>query len=300
MDPADVLTGPADAPALWPDTRNHWPDPRNHWPDAPERRPDAPPGPGGEAGRRAKRPPTTVIGPVEAQAARTPGAPALVLPDGSVVSYGDLNAAANRLSRHLAGLGARPGTVVGLALTRPAEVVPALLAVAKSGAAYLPLDADDAPGRRAWLLADARPVCVLGEGVPGAVRPQEGELAAELVTDPPRALTPQHPLWLAYGPGGRPAGVPVAHAEVDRRVRALQAAYGLGPGDRMLQLGLPLWEFIWPLRTGAALVLTDPDRPAEVGEVVRELGVTALRAAPAVIGGLLPDPGPVHLTPGVL
>ncbi|MEU6234715.1 AMP-binding protein [Kitasatospora sp. NPDC047058] len=237
---------------------------------------------------RVKRPPTTVVGPIEVQAARTPDAPALVLPDGPTVSYGELNTAANRLARHLAGLGARPGTVVGLALTRPAELVPALLAVAKSGAAFLLLDPDDAPGRLAWLLADASPVCVLGEGVPGAVRPRAEEVAARLATDPPRALTPQHPVWLAYGPGGRPTGVPVAHAEVDRRVRNLQAAYGLGVGDRVLQLGLPLWEFFWPLRTGAALVLTDPDRPAEVGRLVRELGVTALRAAPAALAAAQP------------
>ncbi|WP_395293651.1 AMP-binding protein [Kitasatospora hibisci] len=247
-----------------------------------------------------KRPPTTVVGPVEAQAARTPGAPALVFADGTQVSYGELNAGANRLARHLAGLGARPGTVVGLALARPADVVPALLAIAKSGAAYLPLDPDDAPGRLARLCSDAEPVAVLGEGVPGAVRPGPAELAAALATDPPRALTPQHPLCLGYGPGGRPAGVALTHGEADRRVRGLQAAHRLGPGDRVLQLGLPLWEFFWPLRAGAALVLAGPDRPADVGGLVRELGVTALRAAPAVLGGLLPEPGPapVHVLLG--
>ncbi|MFJ5116623.1 AMP-binding protein [Kitasatospora sp. NPDC088548] len=257
--------------------------------------PVAGPATAGPATAGLKRPPTTAVGPIEAQAARTPGAAALVLADGSVVRYGELNAAANRMARHLTGLGARPGTVVGLALTRPAELLPALLAVAKSGAAYLPLNRDDAPGRLSWVLADAAPVCVLGEGVPGAVRPQEGELAGLLATDPPRALTPQHPVCLGYGPGGRPAGVPVAHAEVDRRVRDLQAAYGLGVGDRVLQLGLPLWEFFWPLRTGAAVVLADPESPAEIGELVRELGVTALRAAPAVLGELRPAPAPVHL-----
>ncbi|MEV6973093.1 AMP-binding protein [Kitasatospora sp. NPDC093806] len=238
-----------------------------------------------------------MIGPFEAQAARTPDAPALLPAGAPAVGYGELNAAANRLARFLADRGARPGTVVGLALTRPADLLPALLAVAKSGAAYLPLDPDDAPGRLGWLLADAAPVFVLGEGVPGAERPSEAELADRVATDPPRALTPQHPLCRVYGPGGRPAGVSTSHAEVDRRVRELQAAYRLGPGDRVLQLGLPLWEFLWPLRTGAALVLADPDRPGEVGDLVRDAGVTALRAAPAVFGELLPEPGPVHLAP---
>ncbi|MET8699410.1 AMP-binding protein [Kitasatospora sp. NPDC004723] len=256
------------------------------------------PGTGASRAAGVRRwPATTAIGPFEAQAARTPDAPALLPAGAPPVSYGALNAAANRTARFLAERGARPGTVVGLALTRPADLVPALLAVAKSGAAYLALDPDDAPGRLAWLLADASPVCVLGEGVPDAERPAAAELAGRAVTDPPRALAPQHPLCRAYGPGGRPVGAWTTHAEVDRRVRELQAAYGLGPDDRVLQLGLPLWEFLWPLRAGAALVLADPDRPGEVGELVRDAGVTALRAAPSVFGEPLPEPGPVHLVP---
>lgn len=250
--------------------------------------------------RAARRhPATTVVGPIEAQAARTPSAPAVVRADGTEVSYGGLNADANRLARYLAAeFGARPGTVVGVALGRPAELLPALLAVAKTGAAYLRLDAGEAPGRLAHLLADADPVCVLGEGVPGAVRPPAELLAGRPATDPGRPLTPQHPLCLGYGPGGRPARREVPHAEVDRRVRALQAAYGLGAGDRVLQLGLPDWEFFWPLRTGAALVLAGPAPGAEVGELVRTLGVTVLRAAPELVGGLLPRPEPVHVAVG--
>lgn len=111
------------------------------------------------------------------------------------------------------------------------------------------------------------------------------DVDGELATDPPRALTPQHLLCVGYGPGGRPDAVRLTHAEADRRVRELQAAHPLGPGDRVLQLGLPLWEFLWPLRTGAAVVLADPQRPGEVGELVRELGVTAVRASPAALLG---------------
>ncbi|MFJ7905887.1 AMP-binding protein [Kitasatospora sp. NPDC096204] len=235
--------------------------------------------------RTVRYPATTAVGPVEAQAARTPDAPALVLAGGGTVSYRELNASANRLARALAARGARPGAVVGLAgFRRPAELLTALLAVAKSGAAYLPLDPTDAPGRRERLLAENVPVCVLGEGAPGAVSGLEPD--RELPTDPPRALTPQHLLCVGYGPGGLPAAVRLTHAEADRRVRDLQAAHPLGPGDRVLQLGLPLWEYLWPLRTGAAVVLVDPRQEGEVGTLVRELGVTAVRVAPgALLGG---------------
>ncbi|OKI03652.1 hypothetical protein AMK13_25025 [Streptomyces sp. CB02056] len=234
--------------------------------------------------RTVRYPATTAVGPVEAQAARTPDAPALVLAGGETVGYRELNASANRLARALAARGARPGAVVGLAaFRRPAELVTALLAVAKSGAAYLPLDPSDTPGRRERLLAENAPVCVLGEGVPGALAGLETE--GELPTDPPRALTPHHLLCVGYGPGGRPSAVRLTHAEADRRVRELQAAHPLGPGDRVLQLGLPLWEYLWPLRTGAAVVLADPWQEGEVGALVRELGVTAVRVAPGVLLG---------------
>ncbi|MGW1173240.1 AMP-binding protein [Kitasatospora sp. NPDC002543] len=235
--------------------------------------------------RAARYPVTTVVGPVEAQAARTPDAPALLLAGGESVSYRELNASANRLARALARRGARPGAVVGLAgPSRPVELVTALLAVAKSGAAYLPLDPTDTPGRRERLLAENAPVWVLGEEVPGA--PAGLETDGELPTDPPRALTPQHLFCVGYGPGGRPTAVRLTHAEADRRVRELQAAHPLGPGDRVLQLGLPLWEYLWPLRTGAAVVLADPWQEGEIGALVRELGVTAVRVAPeALLGG---------------
>ncbi|MFE6050671.1 AMP-binding protein [Kitasatospora sp. NPDC056446] len=227
-------------------------------------------------------PATTVVGPVEAQAARTPDAPALVLAGGETVTYRELNASANRLARALAARGARPGTVVGLAAaSRPADLVTALLAVVKSGAAYLPLDPADAPGRRERVLAESAPVCVLGEGVPGALAGLETD--GELPTDPPRALTPHHLLCVGYGPGGRPTAVRLTHGEADRRVRELQEAHPLGPGDRVLHLGLPLWEFLWPLRTGAAVVLADPRWEGEVGTLVRELGVTAVRVASSAL-----------------
>ncbi|MFF0408959.1 AMP-binding protein [Kitasatospora sp. NPDC004745] len=247
--------------------------------------PSGPGAPDPRAARAPKHPPTTAVGPVEAQAARTPELPALVIAGGAVVTYRELNAAANRLARVLTARGARPGAVVGLAAAgRPADLLTSLLAVAKSGAAYLPLDPADAPGRRELLLARTAPVCVLGEGVPGALAGLDA--AGELATDPPRALTPQHPLCIGFGPGGRPEEVRLTHGEADRRVRELQAAHPLGPGDRVLQLGLPLWEFLWPLRTGAAVVLADPHWPGDVGTLVRDLGVTAVRAtSTALLGG---------------
>src|SRR5690606_37020485 len=77
----------------------------------------------------------------EAQAARSPGATALVCGD-ETLGYGELEARANRLARHLAAAGIGPESVVALAIGRSPDMVVALLAVLKAGAAYLPLDPD--------------------------------------------------------------------------------------------------------------------------------------------------------------
>ncbi|NTI00371.1 AMP-binding protein, partial [Agrobacterium rhizogenes] len=96
----------------------------------------------------------------EAQVARTPDATALVFED-TRLSYGELNARANRLARHLIDLGVGPETIVGLCLERSVEMVVALLAVLKAGGAYLPLDPDYPADRLAFMVEDAKPLCVL-------------------------------------------------------------------------------------------------------------------------------------------
>ncbi len=91
----------------------------------------------------------------EQQAARTPHAPA-VISGGAELTYAELNARANRLARHLITLGAGPERLVAIAMPRSADVIVAVLAVLKSGAAYVPVDPDYPPDRIAFMLADAR------------------------------------------------------------------------------------------------------------------------------------------------
>ncbi|MDI3385098.1 amino acid adenylation domain-containing protein [Streptomyces sp. B-S-A8] len=258
-------------------------------------------------------PPTTLIGPIEAQAARTPDAPALVF-DGSTLTYGELNARANRLAWHLAELGVRPGALAAVAVPRSLDLVVALLAVAKAGGAYLPLDPDYPAERLAHMVEDARPAVVIadtaarvpaGVGVPAVVL-QGLDVSGELPVNPPRALTPQHPAYVIYTSGstGRPKGVVVPHGAIDNRLRWMQAEYPLGPGDRVLQktpsgFDVSVWEFFWALRVGATIVMAAPGGhkdPAYLARTIREQAVTTCHFVPSMLQVFLAEPGAADCT----
>ncbi|MEU7202334.1 amino acid adenylation domain-containing protein [Streptomyces sp. NPDC045470] len=258
-------------------------------------------------------PPTTLIGPIEAQAARTPGATALVFGDTSW-TYAELDARANRLARHLASLGVRPGTLAAVAVPRSADLVLTLLAVLKAGGAYLPLDPDYPADRLAYMLDDARPVCVVtdrdgrvpGDGQPPVVVLEGLDLDAYSGTVPPRPLTPDHPAYVIYTSGstGRPKGVVVSHRAIDNRLRWMQGQYGLEPGDRVLQktpsgFDVSVWEFFWPLRQGATLVVAEAGGhrdPAYLARVIREQAVTTCHFVPSMLQMFLAEPDTVNCT----
>src|SRR5580704_18856239 len=106
------------------------------------------------------RRPATLTGLFEARATATPDAVAVACGD-AVVSYGELDAAAGRLARLLAARGAGPESVVAVGLERSAGLVTTVLAVAKAGAAYLPVDPENRAQRTGFMLADARPVVIV-------------------------------------------------------------------------------------------------------------------------------------------
>ncbi|MFD5255541.1 amino acid adenylation domain-containing protein [Streptomyces bobili] len=252
-------------------------------------------------------PPTTLVGPIESRAARTPDAPALIFAD-TTLTYAQLNVRANRLAHHLRSLGARPGAVVAVSMPRSVELVVALLAVLKTGAAYLPLDPDYPARRLTYMLQDAAPVCAVTDradrlpadaGTPLVVL--DGlDLSAYPWADPARALTPAHPAYVIYTSGstGRPKGVVVPHGAIDNRLRWMQHEYGLTAADRVLQktpssFDVSVWEFFWPLREGAALVVAEPGGhkdPSYLARLIREQAVTTCHFVPSMLQAFLADP----------
>ncbi|MET8824477.1 amino acid adenylation domain-containing protein [Streptomyces sp. NPDC004610] len=223
-----------------------------------------------------------------AQAARTPDALALVFED-ERLTYAELDARVAHTARVLAGRGVRAERTVAVALPRSVDLVVALLAVHRAGGAYLPLDPGLPEERRALMVADADAVCVLADGLPQG---PEGAL--------PSSYDPLSAAYVLYTSGstGRPKGVAVPHAGIANRLLWMQDAYGLTADDRVLQktpagFDVSVWEFFWPLITGAALVVARPDGhrdPAYLAGLIREQGVTTAHFVPSMLQVFLEEP----------
>ncbi|MGV9775910.1 amino acid adenylation domain-containing protein, partial [Streptosporangium sp. NPDC003464] len=161
-------------------------------------------------GPAAAVPDVTLAGLFEAQVARTPDATALVF-EGAELSYAAFNARANRLARLLAERGAGPERLVALVLPRSLELLVAMYAVVKAGAAYLPVDPDHPAERIASTLEDARPVLVIDRDWLAAAD-VSGYPAENLDVRP----APENPAYVIYTSGstGRPKGVVVSHRSI--------------------------------------------------------------------------------------
>ncbi|MGW2254945.1 amino acid adenylation domain-containing protein, partial [Kitasatospora sp. NPDC001660] len=166
----------------------------------------------------------------EAQVRATPEAEAVVFED-TVLTYRELNRRANRLAHALIARGVGPEQVVALRLPRSAELVVAVIAVLKTGAAYLPIDPDYPAARIAYMLEDARPAVVLDDlaaVTPSDERPEH---------DPAVAVDPRHPAYVIYTSGstGRPKAVVMPAAGLLNLLEWHHRAVGGEPGTRTAQ-----------------------------------------------------------------
>jgi non-ribosomal peptide synthetase component F len=207
-----------------------------------------------------------------AQAAATPEAVAAVCA-GHCLSYGELDARANRLAQHLRALGVGPEVVVGLCLERSLEMLIGLIAILKAGGAYLPLDPGYPRERLAFMLADAGAPVLLTQQALRAALPAHGAhvvcldaeaeaIARHPATAPATALAPQHPAYVIYTSGstGTPKGVVVTHAGIPTLAGVQVDRFAITSQARVLQFASPsfdaaLSEIVTALTSGAALIL---------------------------------------------
>ncbi|MFC3960366.1 non-ribosomal peptide synthase/polyketide synthase, partial [Nocardia jiangsuensis] len=246
----------------------------------------------------------TLVSLFEAQAARTPDAPALTF-EGETLSYAEFADRVHRLARHLIDLGVGPDALVALGMRRSFELVIGMYAVSAAGGAYVPLDPDHPAERIAYVLETARPVAVLTTERDGFAAPGVRTVAidgldlAELSGAPIAAAerrAPLRPSNTAYviftsGSTGRPKGVAVTHGAIVNRLVWMQAEYGLDATDTVLQktpatFDVSVWEFFWPLQLGARLVVARPDGHRDPGYLVRiitEERVTVAHFVPSMM-----------------
>ncbi|MGK5533592.1 amino acid adenylation domain-containing protein [Streptomyces sp. URMC 129] len=240
---------------------------------------------------------------VEERARSHPGAEAVRF-EGRGLSYAELNARANRLARLLRRRGVGRDVLVGVAMERSVELVVSLLAILKAGGAYVPLDPGLPPARLEFMIADAAaPVLLTRRRVLGARPPAACEvldvdaLADEVAAESPDdLLVPVDGEDLAYviytsGSTGRPKGVMNVHAAIRNRLLWMQDAYRIGPDDRVLQktpfsFDVSVWEFFWPLMTGATLVVARPRGhrdSAYLAATIRDERVTTVHFVPSML-----------------
>ncbi len=241
-----------------------------------------------------------------AQAERTPSAVAAVYED-QQITYRDLLDRTRRLAGHLARLGVKPDGRVGVLLERSLEMITGLLGVLQSGAAYVPLDPTLPAERLAALAAGAglsavlvqdRHAGLLPPGGPPVVRldgldfpplPVEGRVMGE----GGKGGEAQNLAYVLYTSGstGTPKGVMISHQGIVNRLLWMQEAYGLTAEDRVLQktpfsFDVSVWEFFWPLLTGASLVFAQPEGhkdPRYLADLIAREKITTVHFVPSML-----------------
>ncbi|HEU0150127.1 MAG TPA: amino acid adenylation domain-containing protein, partial [Bradyrhizobium sp.] len=242
-----------------------------------------------------------------AQAARTPDAVALRFEE-ETLSYGELDRRSNQLAHHLRGLGVGPDVVVGLCAERSFEMVIALLGILKAGGTYLPLDPGYPAERLAYMLTDAKAPVLLVQAALADRLPASEATVVRLDADwPDIARQPDSAPNVAIGGGnlayviytsgstGRPKGVMNAHRGIANRIAWMQDAYRLTPDDRVMQktpfgFDVSVWEFFWPLATGAELVIARPgghQDPSYLAELIEQARVTIIHFVPSMLQAFL-------------
>ncbi|WP_257165209.1 non-ribosomal peptide synthetase, partial [Bradyrhizobium sp. SRS-191] len=237
------------------------------------------------------------------QAARTPDGLAVVF-EGEQLSYQELDLRSNQLAHYLRRLGVGPEVVVGLCVERSLEMVVALLGILKAGGAYLPLDPGYPAERLSYMMQNAgAPVIVTQQRLAASLPAHAGRVVeidaawAAIAAEPKQApVNHSRPANLAYviytsGSTGRPKGVANTHGGIVNRLVWMQAAYRLGPGDRVLQktpfsFDVSVWEFFWPLIEGVPLVVARPEGhqdPSYLAALIQRESVTIAHFVPSML-----------------
>jgi non-ribosomal peptide synthetase-like protein len=227
------------------------------------------------------------------------------------LTYADVDARALSIARGLRRKGAAPGKVVGLWMARGTELLIAQIAIAKTGAAWLPFDSDAPAERVAECLRDCEAALLLTDE--GHAAKAAGVMPCEIVLPQPlvdpddhsavdaRALgcTPDHPAYMIYTSGstGKPKGIVITGRNICHYLRSANEVYGLVASDVVFQgasvaFDLSMEEIWVPYLVGARLFVATPEIMGEADklpDVMEQAGVTVLDTVPTLLSMLPRD-----------
>ncbi len=266
---------------------------------------------------------TLIHEPFELWAERTPGAVAVVCGD-EHRTFGQLDAQADRLARQLIGLGIGPGSLVGVHLRRSVEMIPALLAILKAGAAYVPLEIGHPTARLQWILHELGITCLLTDQAQlttvQALSASVPTLTDVLYLDrpgsqavpptrPPRLGTPDDLAYIIFTSGstGTPKGVMVRHRPVVNLLNWAHRTFAFSPRDRVLfitslSFDLSVFDIFGLLGAGGSIRIANEQEIRDPQSLVRALSeepITFWDSAPAALEQTVPFLGTLerHSTP---
>ncbi|MCX8131564.1 MAG: amino acid adenylation domain-containing protein [Clostridia bacterium] len=240
---------------------------------------------------------------VESQAAFTPDFPAVIF-ENTKLTYKELDQRANQLANYLRRMGVGPEVLVGISVERSIEMVIGLLGILKAGGAYVPLDPAYPRERLAFMMADAQVPLLLTQKHLYADLPEHGAKVVcldsdwDIISKESRVGTASGAVSnnLAYviytsGSTGKPKGAMNTHRGIVNRLLWMQQQYQLDTSDRILQktpfsFDVSVWEFFWPLATGACMVLAKPEGhkdPAYLARLIKSENITTVHFVPSML-----------------
>ncbi|MDZ8087066.1 MAG: amino acid adenylation domain-containing protein [Nostoc sp. DedQUE12b] len=247
----------------------------------------------------------------EAQVEQTPDAVAVVF-ETEQLTYIELNRRANQLAHYLQTLGVEPEVLVGICLERSLLMVVSILATLKAGGGYVPLDPSYPQERLAFMVENAQVSVLLTQEKFLAALPEHGAQVvlvdknhevwtSENVDNPISQVTTDNLAYVIYTSGstGKPKGVMNIHRGICNRLSWMQETYQLTTVDKVLQktpfsFDVSIWEFFWPLTTGARLVVARPGGHQDstyLVQLIAQEQITTLHFVPSMLQVFLEEPG---------
>jgi len=244
------------------------------------------------------------------QVEKTPDAVAVVF-ENQQLTYRELNTKANQLAHYLQKLGVKPEVLVGICVERSIEMIIALLAILKAGGAYVPLDPAYPQERLGYILADTQISVLLTQKRLLKILPthnsqtiyldqDENLFITQSTANPINNATSENLAYVIYTSGstGKPKGTMNTHKGLCNRLLWMQDTYQLTTRDKVLQktpfsFDVSVWEFFWPLLTGAILVIAKPGGHQDsryLVQLIYQEQISILHFVPSMLQVFLEEP----------